>query len=362
MQSRLNNAGRLVFWHMRLLPLSLLLLSFSMAALAQRGDHRYQYLDEHLRFATKKHYTYKATTEHENDHWVMKATYSDGAVVLRATFSDPELTVKDGLYSIYYSNGQLWMEGSFVRNKANGVWQCWYDNGQLRDSGLISDDHFSGLWKHWYAGGALQKINNNLSFSSDAATNPHDSSFIAGNVIDTLESGMLRFIGVIDGLWQTWYENGQPEGEGTVSHGKPVGVWRWYRENGKPSSVETYLNGKIEKLECYNDQGVLTGNTCSVLKPATFSHPTLSPEKYIANELAKYSLYRSDVGDLKIKFVVTASGKMAGVTVSGVNESNMNFLILGIIKSMPAWSPAVSHNRIIDYPVTLYIYRPNPGY
>ncbi|MBS1564510.1 MAG: hypothetical protein JST39_08965, partial [Bacteroidetes bacterium] len=79
-----------------------------MVALAQRGD-RYQYLDEHLRFATKKHYKYKATVERENDHWVMKAAYSDGGTLMRITFADPELTVKDGLYSMYHSNGQLWM-------------------------------------------------------------------------------------------------------------------------------------------------------------------------------------------------------------------------------------------------------------
>ncbi|MBS1562800.1 MAG: hypothetical protein JST39_00370, partial [Bacteroidetes bacterium] len=206
------------------------------------------------------------------------------------------------------------------------------------------------------------KINNNLSFLTEPVPNPKDSSFIAGNVIDTFDAGMLRFIGFIDGSWQAWYENGQLEAEGIASHGKPAGTWRWYRESGKPSSVETYQNGKIETLECYNEQGVLTGNTCSVLKPATFSHPTLTPEQYIIKELAKYSLNRSDVGDVKIKFVVTRSGKLANITVYGAKESNISFFILGIMRTMPAWSPAVSHNRVIDYPITLNVYQLNPGY
>jgi len=341
---------------MRVTPLLLLLLIMTFIG---HGQHMRKYLDANLHFTSKKHALYKATAIPDGNRWVLQAMYPDSGIVLRMFFADERLSIKDGPYTIYYSNGKTWMEGHFVNNKATDIWQCWYKNGQLRDSGRVDDDHFSGQWKHWYAGGQIKKVHGYGSFPGEYPTTMQaDSSAPAAvvNIIDTLTAGYLTVSGISDGRWQSWYENGQPECDGVASHGSPAGTWKWFRENGQLSTVETYSQGKIVQLECYDEKGVLTGNACSILKPAVFTHPTLSAAQYIARGLRQYSLSRNDVGPVQIRFTVTKTGKIVQLAILGLNESVIQYNILQILHTMPAWSPAVSHNRSVDYPVSITVY------
>jgi hypothetical protein len=342
---------------MRAIPLTLPLLVMTFIG---RGQDMRQYLDENLHFTTKKHAVYHATVIPDGNYWVLQAMYPDEGPILRVFFADKQLSIKDGTYTIYYRSGKTWMEGHFTNNKATGLWQSWYDNGQLRDSGQVTANHFSGEWKHWYAGGQLKKVNEfrPLPGGTSPGTPPGTGSSVpVADVIDTVTVGYLNISGIAEGRWQGWYENGRPECEGMASHGMPDSTWKWFRENGQLSSVETYSGGKIVRLECYDEQGVLTGNACSVLKPAVFTHPTLSAGEYIARKLAtQYSIYRSDARRAHIQFVVTKSGKIKQIIFSGINDRNIQFQILDILNTMPAWSPAVSHNRNIDYPVSIAVY------
>lgn len=343
---------------MRVISLLLLLLVTAFTGHGQHTNTR-KYLDENLHFTSKKHAVYQARVKPDSNHWVLEAMYPGGGRILRMSFADGQLSIKDGLYTIYYSNGQIWMEGRFIHNKAMGVWQCWYNNGQLRDSGRVDEDHFSGQWKHWYAGGQLKKVHGYLAFPVElpAAMQADSSSLVAANTIDTLTAGHLTVSGISDGHWQSWYENGQLECDGVASHGVPAGTWKWFRENGQPASIETYSRGKIVQLECYDEQGVLTGNSCSVLKPAVFTHPTLSAGEYIARVLLQqYSINHHDVGSAQIRFTVTKTGKIKRLVIAGLNDAIVQYNILHILNTMPAWSPAISHNRTIDYEVSLKLY------
>ena len=341
------------------MPLILLLVAVGFTA---RGQHAVssQYLDENLHFTTKKHAVYKATAIADGNHWLLQAIYADGGTILRVFYADKKLSIKDGTYTIYYKSGKTWMEGHFTDNKATGVWQSWYDNGQLRDSGQVTDNHFSGEWKHWYAGGQLKKVNGFRPFPGETSPDARPdtgSSVQVTDAIDTITVGYLNISGIADGRWQSWYENGQSECEGMASHGTPDSTWKWFRENGQLSSVETYAGGKVVRLECYDEQGIFTGNACSVLKPAVFTHPTLCVGQYIAREMARrYNIYPSDARATRLQFIVTKSGKIKQILISGLNDMHIQFQILDILKTMPAWSPAVSHNRMIDYPVSITLY------
>jgi hypothetical protein len=196
-------------------------------------------------------------------------------------------------------------------------------------------------------GGQLKKMHGYLAFPGELPT----------DIIDTLTAGYLTVSGIADGSWQSWYENGQLECDGMASHGAPAGTWKWTRENGQPASIETYSQGKVVQLECYDERGVLSGHACSILKPAVFTHPTLSAGQYIAHTLLQqYSMNSNDVGSAQIRFTVTKAGKIKDVTIAGLNDSIIQSNILHILHTMPAWSPAVSHNRIIDYEVSLKLY------
>ncbi len=50
--------------------------------------------------------------------------------------------------------------------------------------------------------------------------------------------------GKFDGLYLTWFENGQKKEEGNYNNGEQVGKWTYWFDSGKKEKEETYKNGK----------------------------------------------------------------------------------------------------------------------
>ena len=51
----------------------------------------------------------------------------------------------DGLSTIWYENGQKWMEGNYKDGKDDGLWTRWYENGQKKGEGRMKDGKLDGL-------------------------------------------------------------------------------------------------------------------------------------------------------------------------------------------------------------------------
>ena len=49
-----------------------------------------------------------------------------------------------------------------------------------------------------------------------------------------------------DGLWTSWYENGQKESEETFKDGKRDGLGTWWYENGQKKDEFTWKDGKVD--------------------------------------------------------------------------------------------------------------------
>jgi len=52
----------------------------------------------------------------------------------------------------------------------------------------------------------------------------------------------------LEGLFITWYENGQKEFEGNFNDGKLEGLWTGWNEEGNVIKNETYKDGKVVML------------------------------------------------------------------------------------------------------------------
>jgi antitoxin component YwqK of YwqJK toxin-antitoxin module len=323
------------------------LLAIMTVAHGQRDTVR-KYLDAGLYFTNKRNMVYPALSIRMDDHWLLMAFYPDTSLLAKIYYKNAGLTIKDGPYSIYTRGGIIAQEGHFINNIAEGNWQSWYVNGQPHDSGLVKHNHFAGRWKHWYKNGQL-KIEHAYSGEPPFNTDP-----LPGN-----DQGILADInmsGVLDGPWQSWYSNGVLESSGVYSNDTISGVWKWYRENGLPSSVETYANGKIIQLECYDEKGMLTGSTCSILKEPVLVHPFFSAHDYILDQLHRvYNISLEDEGSITINFTVTKTGKIVDLIIKNVLRTSIKNVITQIFEKMPAWSPAVSHNRAIDYALSISV-------
>ncbi len=58
-----------------------------------------------------------------------------------------------------------------------------------------------------------------------------------------------------NGIFETWYENGQLESHAETSHGQPNGEYRCYYAGGQLQSQATYAAGKLVTSQCLNLNG-----------------------------------------------------------------------------------------------------------
>jgi antitoxin component YwqK of YwqJK toxin-antitoxin module len=332
--------------------LYIILLFTALTGFAQKDSVR-KYLDGDLHFTTKKNFVYPAMAIKNNDHWVLYAVYPDTTVLLTVFFKDAALTIKDGPFTLYHPKKIVAQKGNFKNNIPDGQWQTWYPGGQLKNEGAIINNHLSGTWKYWYENGQPMSERSYI-YSDSMAGQPAHQSYPAYKVEKVLDD--FAPDGKLEGKGTTWYENGNKESVLNYHNDSLSGVCAWFRENGSPSSKETYVNGKVTELECYNEEGKYTGSTCSILKLPVLIHPIFTAEDYIVNELHKEK--RKDIneeGEAQVTFTITKNGTVKDLLILSSPDPALSKHIVQVFAAMPAWSPAVTHNRKIDYAVKLVI-------
>ena len=248
---------------------NVILLLIASTSFAQKDSVR-KYLDENLHFTNKKDFAYAAMAIKENDHWLLYAVYPDATPVLQVYYRDAGLIVKDGPFSLYYPKRVPAQKGYFKNNLPNGHWQTWYPNGSQKNEGFLVNNHFSGQWKEWYVNGQPASEKTYTVPDSTTGIGQHQSfpSYKVQAVLDDFNPD-----GKLEGASTTWYENGNKESVVNYHNDSLAGLCIWYRESGNPSSKETYVNGKVSELECYDENGKYSGSTCSIMKLPVLIHP-----------------------------------------------------------------------------------------
>ncbi len=394
---------------MRTISLLPFLLTMLVIASAQPSGKRI-YLDGKLNITTKSESSYTAFVTREAGHWIARASYHDGSPLLYISFKNAKLTVKDGHCTFYYPGGKPMQDGDFTLDRADGIWQSWYSNGRLKDSGRAVGNELSGVWKYWYANGQLKSIHeyshwhgkptdlpsapsapsspsaperplqssreyyrwsHNIT-EPDRAFTPEDRRYEYERNDDFERNDGLPYIpaskpikpivpelhvtGKFDGQSQSWYPNGQLESTGTYKDNVLTGDWKWYRNNGQLSSIETYSNGQITRLECYDENGTLTDNGCGISSGPVFTDSAFSIRYYILDQLKKLYNKPVDIGRVTIQFTVTKTGQVAHLLILGARTPEVSDAIKQLFTTMPAWLPAHSHNQAIDYSMEVSLF------
>jgi antitoxin component YwqK of YwqJK toxin-antitoxin module len=335
---------------------------------AQKSDTLVKYLNDDLAFTTRFNKVYKAIVYKNGGHWQLQAFYPDGATLFTASFSDKKLSVRDGEFIIYYTAGKPAMKGNYKNNKRGGIWQSWYETGHIKDSGMISDNILTGRWINWYEHGG-KKIQ--AEFSNEVrvpGSQYQDAAFTSmldfpktfsfnhgiyqtwysnGNVKD---SGSMRY-NLKHGYWKSFYENGFPESEGLYRNDTLDGDWTYYYENGKPSTKETYRNNRLAGLRCFDTTGKSTGSSCSVKKPPVLLGTPFDWDQFLLGNIqwSKKTLRVPEEGNIKIRIKIGKHGRMTEFSVTDYPHELVKDDVEKVLAQMTDWSPAVLHNRPIDY-------------
>ncbi|MFT3933874.1 MAG: toxin-antitoxin system YwqK family antitoxin [Chitinophagaceae bacterium] len=325
---------------------------FATVNCSAQQDTIRKYLDADLRFTTKKEFVYPAIAIRRDERWVLYSVYPDTSMMLEVSYKDKDLTIKDGPFTLYYPKKILAQKGTFKSNVPNGLWQSWYSNGKPKNELTIINNHISGVLKSWYQNGNLSGENTYGYTQPNDITNQHQSfpSYKMQSVLPDLAPE-----GKLEGPSTNWYENGNKESAVNYHNDTLIGECFWFRENGKPSTKEVYKDGKVVDLSCYDEEGKYTGATCSILKQPVLIHPMFSALDYIEDELHKEKHRDVDEGDVQVSFIVTKNGKVSNLVFVQSPAPSLNKIITEIFAKMPAWSPAVVHNRVIDYTVKMTI-------
>lgn len=354
----------------------LLLLCFLPALLpAQRRDTVQRYLSEELALVGRSEASYGAVSIREKDHWLLFAVYPDGQPLLRCYFKDKALTIKDGPFSLYHPGSIKAAEGFYIDNIQQGIWKFRYPNGQLKDSGMTRNNYMTDQWLSWYPSGALKSKAGFIP--SDSLTNDDPTPFststnrgiLNGDTTLAVNHGPWQYFhengeqkeagqyykGRKEGWWTYQYNTGKPESAGRYIADWKQGEWTFYRENGQLSAKEIYKNNKVVSMQCFDEEGKLTGDFCSVLKPpVAVLDRWVDFDTYMLDHLfwPKELEGKSVNGTVRFQYTITVEGKLTEFKVVSTPHELLGKEVERFFLSIEKWSPAISHNRVIPFTAT----------
>jgi uncharacterized protein len=155
----------------------------------------------------------------------------------------------DFYYKGYYSNGSLWMEGTYGKKEKDGIWKTYYIDGSLKIEEEYDKGKSIGKYKQHFPNGQLEIL---YSFDEE------------GDATD---------------YYEEYYCDGKMYSQGYLNHGNYDGPWEHYFRDGSIRIKEFYIDGKRE--------GSRTEYTVNNV---------IQNESYYEDDLLKFTIYYDTLG------------------------------------------------------------------
>lgn len=123
-------------------------------------------------------YKFIASTLQEGNYWILILKDSTNTIRMKGSYSDQEMTIPEGMFYYYHSNGNTSNYGFYNQGQRNGGWVSNYANGKLKDSISYANGKKNGQFKRFHLNGSL---------------------FISGNYVEDFQQG----------TWLEYYQNNQ---------------------------------------------------------------------------------------------------------------------------------------------------------
>ncbi len=180
---------------------------------------------------------------------------------------------RDGNWTLFYDNGSILATGIYLNGNKHGNWQFLYKSGKLEQKGNFKNGKPNGKWLWYYPNGNLLREENYLDGKREGKFIEYDitgeiitnGEYFDGdkqgewfyNVGDHTEIGTFN-LGLKDGKWIHYFENGNKSFEGEYRNDEPIGKHNYFYPNGNLKLSGNYRGGKkINKWRKYNDDGSL---------------------------------------------------------------------------------------------------------
>lgn len=109
----------------------------------------------------------------------------------------------DGLFQEFYKEGQIKLQGYYIKNHVHDTIKSYYQNGNIKEIGFMDKGKKSGWWYYYYNNGNLKKekeyiltedslslLNQWISYDLKGQINYDKSEFFKINLPDTINKGI----------------------------------------------------------------------------------------------------------------------------------------------------------------------------
>jgi TonB family protein len=270
----------------------LLLFALVVPSVAEaQQDSIVSYLDNDKLPVSQNRATYRRTIVSAEGKWLVHDYLMfNGNLQSVRYYLDDALKIEEGKSIRFYADGSRELEVHYRQNKREGLMEQWYPEG----SKMVSAQ---------YSGGKLQ------------------------------------------GAYSRWHENGRLMAKGSYSDSLMDGDWEWYYENGSPACKERYSRGRLQSINCFDSFGK------SVAPPKVLDRPASFPggEKKMfgfLNDNLQYPETATDAGisgKVIVLFWIEKDGRLSDIQVSTRVHPSLDAEAARVIRSMPAFEPALLH-------------------
>ena len=181
---------------------------------------------------------------------------------------------RQGEWKEYYLSGKLLAEGNYDNNVKTGLWKYYFENGNLEQIGSYdSKGRSKGKWVWYYPNKSIRRQESFFDGISQGMITEYaaDSTImIQGEYVDgTKERFWIENVNgyrdegeyledMREGMWKSYYPNGNLYFEGKFLDDIPDGKQIWYYENGKIKKSGEYSMGlRTGEWRYFDEEGKL---------------------------------------------------------------------------------------------------------
>lgn len=206
----------------------------------------------------------------------------DGDIVNAMVYNDMGIKVSEGIIDMdgnrngtwkeFFDDGTVSASGQYSANRRSGRWEFYNEEGQVIQTGQYSNGRTHGLWRWYYDDGSLLREEEYYQGRRDGQYIeycPEGEIIAEGAYADGERNGEWKFsvsghtekgsyiLGLREGLWQSWYDNGQLRFRGSYTQGQAEGQHILYHDNGRLKEERFYIRGLRERVwRRFTDEGV----------------------------------------------------------------------------------------------------------
>lgn len=231
-----------------------------------------------------------------------------------------------GMILTYHPNKKVKSKEVYVDGLKEGLARSYDTAGRLIDSARFKKDMPIGYWYKWNSKG------------------------------DVVFKGIYDDEGSGKGINWMYHDNGKLSAYGITSKGAtPDSIWTFYYDNGNISSVETYDKDSLLNIQCFDEDGRLSKDSCMAEKMPVAPY---SVNAFLGKNI-KYpsaARYNNISGRVSVMFTVDESGKITDIQSIGRKlGAGCDEEAVRVVSLLPPWKPGRYHNRRIKVLYTLPI-------